>query len=180
MSDDSIKTLAQAAKLHKAVIVWKVMSVSSSLWWNQQWSIPWISPKERPKRNVKNKGNEQTAVAFLCSQPQPTHAQFVVLAGAQSLSKQEKLKLAKQSKVFRGCLCMHDCRVGRAGISYLDRSGKTLGAVLKTEPFAIRWVTRAWTAFSFPSVQIPSYSQALPWSPTERHFRRHLSNLAIA
>lgn len=100
MPDDSIKTLAQTAKLHKAVIVWKVMSVSSALWWNQQWSIPWISPKERPKRNVKNKGNEQTAVASICPQPQPTHAQFVVLAGAQSLSKQEKLKLAEQSEKY--------------------------------------------------------------------------------
>lgn len=33
---------------------------------------------------------------------------------------------------------MNDCRVGRAGISYVDRSGRALEAALKTEPFAIR------------------------------------------
>lgn len=99
-SDDSIKTLAETVKLHKAVIVWKVMSVPSASWWNQQWSIPWILPKERPKRNVKNKGNEQTAVARFGPQPQPTRAQFVVLAGEQALNKQEELKLAEQSEKY--------------------------------------------------------------------------------
>lgn len=75
---------------------------------------------------------------------------------------------------------MNDCRVGRADIFYLDRSGKALGAALKTEPFAIGWVTQSWTAFSFPSVQTPSYSWALPWSPIECCIRRHLLNPAIA
>lgn len=74
---------------------------------------------------------------------------------------------------------MNDCRVGSTSIFYLDRSGKALGAALKTEPFAIRWVTWSWT-FSFPSVQPPSYSQVLPWSPVEHHIHRHLLNPAIA
>lgn len=72
---------------------------------------------------MKNKGNEQTAVAFLCSQPQPTHAQFVVLAGAQSLSKQEKLKLAKQSEKYLEVVyvCMIAGWEGQASPIWIDQ-----------------------------------------------------------
>lgn len=49
---------------------------------------------------MKNKGNEQTAAACLCPQPQPTRVQFVVLAGEQALNKQEELKLAEQSEKY--------------------------------------------------------------------------------
>lgn len=60
--------------------------------------LDFIQGKAKEKREKQRKWADRWCLPL--PQPQPTRAQFVVLAGEQALNKQEELKLAEQSEKY--------------------------------------------------------------------------------
>lgn len=141
-----------------------------------------IHPLDSTQGKAKEKHWKQRKWAGHCClllPPTTTHMSSVCCFGRrEALNRQEDLKLAEQSEKYLELFMYEWLQGGKGRLIWIDQV-KPWGQRWK-QPFAIRWVTWSWTAFSFPSVHTPSCSQALPWSPFERSIHRYLLNPAIA